>query len=484
MTRINTNTAALIATRQLSRSNSRLQLSLERLSTGLRINRGADDPAGLIISQSLRSEIESVRQAIANSQRASNVIATTEGALDEVATLLNDIQSKIIEAANDGAVSDDEIRANQEQIDSAVLSITRIANTTTFGGRKLLDGSLGYITSSVNPADVTDLSISKVQFGTASNIPVEVNVIQSAQHAQLQFQNSAITSSVTIEIAGPNGVDSIPLQSGQTIQQVLAAVTLASDATGVSASYINPANQASGVFLTTIAYGSDAFVQVEAIGPNGSAFLNFVASATAPAGTTKRDEGRDVSATINGAGVLGNGLNVLFNSNSLGIELRIQEAFNINGASTTFSIDGGGARFQLGPGVDTNQQVNIGVQSVAATRLGNETIGFLQEITSIGQFALTKGQAAQAAKIAKEAIRQVSILRGRLGAFERNTLDTNVNQLTITMENLISAEASIRDLDFAQETSNLTRNQILVSAGTSVLAIANQTPQSVLALLQ
>lgn len=483
MTRINTNTTALIAVRQLARSNQNLQSSLERLSTGLRINRGADDPAGLIISQNLRSEIEAVRQAVANSQRASNVIATAEGALDEVASLLNDIQSKIIEAANDGAISDDEIAANQEQIDSAILSITRIANTTSFGGRKLLNGSLGYITSGVNNSALTDLSINKAQFGTASIIPVEVNVVQSAQHAQILFANSGISASVTLEIAGGNGVDSITLQSGQTVQQILAAINLASDATGISATLINSANPNSGIAMTSTAFGSDAFVQVEAIG-GGSAFLNFVQSANFGPGAGNRDEGRDVIATINGAGVVGKGLSLALNTSKLGVELRIQESFNTVGSASTFAITDGGARFQLGPGVDTNQQVNVGIQSVAATRLGNATIGFLQEIKQDGQFALTKGQASAAAPIVQEAIRQVSIMRGRLGAFEKNTLDTNVNQLSITLENLVAAEASIRDLDFAQETSNLTRNQILVSAGTSVLAIANQMPQSVLALLQ
>ena len=96
MARINTNTASIVAGRQLARAHSALQTSLERLSSGLRINRGADDPAGLIISQNLRSEIEEVHQAVANSQRAANVVATTEGALNEVASLLNDIQSKIV----------------------------------------------------------------------------------------------------------------------------------------------------------------------------------------------------------------------------------------------------------------------------------------------------------------------------------------------------------------------------------------------------
>jgi len=481
MTRINTNTAALVATRQLTRSNQSLRASLERLSTGLRINRGADDPAGLIISQNLRSEIQAVRQAVANSQRASNVIATTEGALDEVSSLLNDIQSKIVEAANVGAVSDDEIRANQLQIDSAIESITRIANTTTFAGRKLLNGSLGYITSGVAPTNITDLRINNVQFGTASFVPVTVAVTQSAQHAELQFQTSSIASSVTLEVAGPNGVRSISLLSGATATQIKDSINATSDATGVSAAFINAGNPSSGVILNSQEFGSDAFVQVQEIATTTQPFLSFTKN-TAGA-TVSRDTGRDVAATINGAGTIGKGLKLLINNSTLGLEVRIQEAFNTVG-TTSFSVTGGGARFQLGPGVDTNQQVNIGVGSVAATRLGNETLGFLEQVKDGGSASLTGGNAAKAAAIIQEAVRQISVFRGRLGSFEKNTLNTNVNQLSITAENLVSAESSIRDLDFAQETSNLTKQQILISAGTSVLAIANQTPQSVLSLLQ
>ncbi len=479
MARINTNTASILAARQLARSNESLHLSLERLSSGLRINRGADDPAGLIVSQNLRSDIESVRQAISNSQRAANVIATTEGALNEVASLLNDIQSKIVEAANVGAVSDDEIRANQLQIDSAIESISRIANTTTFGGRKLLNGSLGYVTSGVNVTHVTDMRINGVSFGTASYIPVTVEVTQSAQHAELEFRTSSITAAVTLELAGANGVTTLPFLAGTTASAIAAAINLVSDATGVSATLINSMNANSGIVLTSIDYGSAAFVQVGEIGatPNVFTTVNSIGD------TVKRDLGRDASATINGASALGRGLEIFLNSISLGIELRLQEAFNTL-SSTSFAITGGGATFQLGPGVDTNQQVNVGVPSTAASNLGNATLGFLADISSGGQFSLVNGQSARAGKIITEAIRQVSVLRGRLGAFEKNTVDTNINQLQITLENLTSAESSIRDLDFALETSNLTRSQILVSAGTSILAVANQTPQSVLALLQ
>lgn len=481
MTRINTNVAALQAGRNLASSQRSLQLSLERLSTGLRINRGADDPAGLIISENLRSEIEAVGQAISNSQRASNVIATTEGALNEVAALLNDIQSLVIEAANEGAVSQAEIEANQLQIDKAIDSITRIANTTTFGGRKLLNGSLGYVTSGVTPGELTDLRISNVQFGTAPFIPVEVNVLQSAQHAELRFLNSSISDDVTLEIAGPDGVVSISLQSGSTATQIRSAINLQGDSTGISASFVNSANPASGIVLNSRAFGSNAFVQIEELGTATQPFIAFTENITGD--MVKRAAGRDIAATINGASGLGKGLNLSLNTSTLGLQFKIQEQFN-NVGVTTFSVTGGGAKFQLGPGVDTNQQVNIGVDSVAATRLGNDTIGFLQEVKSDEQYSLLNGQPAQAAKIIKEAIAQVSILRGKLGSFEKNTLDTNVNQLRITLENLTAAESSIRDLDFASETAALTRNQILVSAGTSILALANQTPQSVLSLLQ
>ena len=129
MGRINSNIPALAAGFQLGRNQSALATSLQRLSSGLKINRGADDPAGLIVSERLRSEISAVGQAIDNSQRAINVIATTESALNEVSSLLNDINALVVEAANRGAFSDAEVDANQLQIDSAIDSISRIANT-------------------------------------------------------------------------------------------------------------------------------------------------------------------------------------------------------------------------------------------------------------------------------------------------------------------------------------------------------------------
>ena len=159
MARINTNVSSMIARNNLGRTNENLSVRLQRLSTGLRINRGADAPAGLIVSERLRSEMRGIDQAIDNSERASSVIATTEGYLAEVADLLNSIKSLVVEAANTGGVSDEEVEANQLEIDSAIASITRISNTASFAGLQLLNGNLDYTTSGVDSSNIEGIQI-------------------------------------------------------------------------------------------------------------------------------------------------------------------------------------------------------------------------------------------------------------------------------------------------------------------------------------
>ena len=205
MARINTNISSLIARTNLARSNQQLTQSLERLSTGLRINRGADDPAGLIVSERLRSELKGLDQAITNSERASSVIATTEGYLNEVSDLLNSVKSLVVEAANTGALSREEIEANQLQIDSAIESITRISNTASFAGLQLLNGNLGYLTSGIATSAIGQVDVHAVQFGNSTSVPVQVEIINSAETASLfvsGFGTGQLTSSVTLSIAG------------------------------------------------------------------------------------------------------------------------------------------------------------------------------------------------------------------------------------------------------------------------------------------
>jgi flagellin len=475
MARINTNVAALTAQRGLTRTTLQLNDTLERLSTGLQINRGADDPAGLIASEGLRSEISGITQGIDNSQRASNVIATAEGALSEVASLLLNIKSLVVEGANTGALSRDEIEANQLQIDSAIESITRISNTTTFAGLKLLDGSLDYITSGVSTSAITALQITQANFYDNPDIPVEINVVTSALQAQVQFRSSALTGPLVLEVTGVEGTDSVNFASNASVSAVFTAVNRLSDQTGVRAEWLNASNAGSGIALVSSGYGSRSFVSVSAL--SGS-----ISTVDSSGNAANRAVGRDAVATINGSLTVGEGLDISLNTTSLDINLTLDESFGAG--ATAFAIKGGGALFQLGPKVTGNQQVNIGLQSVAATKLGDGVVGFLNDIVTGGGKSLVENEADQASQVIELAIRQVSVLRGRLGAFERNTLDTNVNSLNVALENVTASESNIRDADFARETAALTRAQILQQAGTSVLSTANQQPQTVLRLLQ
>ena len=155
MSRINTNVQSLIAQRVLSQNNRSLSTSLERLSTGLRINRGADDPAGLIASENLRAEKVALGAAISNAERAEQVVNIAEGGLQEISTLLTQLEGLVTSSANEAGLSDEERSANQQQVDSILQTIDRVAGATSFQGLRLLNGNLDYATTNVS-SDVED----------------------------------------------------------------------------------------------------------------------------------------------------------------------------------------------------------------------------------------------------------------------------------------------------------------------------------------
>lgn len=515
MARINTNVSSLIAQTNLAKSNRSLEGQLQRLATGLRINRGADDPAGLIVSERLRSELRGIGQGIKNSERASSVIATAEGALAEVSELLNSIKALTVEAANTGAVSPEEIAANQLQVDSAIESITRIANTTSFAGLNLLNGSLGYNLSSINGANLAKVQVFGASLGDTGRVDVDVQVIGSAQTAGLFLRTDFATtvvggtdgvlpSSVTLEIAGPNGVAEITFISGTTLDSIRDAINSKSEVTGIAAARQSAADVSSGLRFYSSEYGSEAFVSVKKISGGTAAQISKIvndgpgpATFTGP-GTNvtaaDRDTGVDVTVLVNGAVATGRGLQVTVRNPELDLSILLTETFatTVTGTPTSFNIIGGGANFQLGPQVTALQQTAVGIDSIAATRLGgtfqtngagNLELQFLSSLKSGGSNDLANGNLQNASAVLETAIDEVSGLRGRLGAFERNVLQTNVRSLQSSLENISASESAIRDADFAKETSELTRSQILVSAGTAVLATANTNAQNVLQLL-
>jgi len=465
MASINTNIPSLTAQHDLARAQKDLTQSLRRLSSGVRINSAADDPAGLIIGELLRSETTAIGRAIANTTRATNIIATTEGALNEVNSLLIDIRDKVLQAASKGALSTQEIDANQLQIDSAVKSIARVANSTAFGGRTLLNGNLDYVYSGIAAASIDGATVYAAQFGVNSNIPVAVTITHAASAALTIFGAAGVgTTGATVQISGTKGSEVLSFVGSTHSSAIAFAINVVKDTTGVSAKMSGTA-----IRLNSSDVGLAQFVAVETI-------------AGTFATTVRRDVGSDALATVNGAKTdsRGNTLNV----NSVNLQARIDLKAGAAAGSTTFYVTGGGALFQIGPKVDFNGQYNIGVQSINPAKLGRAGVGFLNQIVTGGLYSLgTTGGAGTASRILDEAILAVSTQRGRLGALQRNTLETNVNSLNVALENVMAAQSDIRDTDFAMETANMTRAEILVSAGTSVLQTANTIPQSVLALL-
>jgi flagellin len=283
-----------------------------------------------------------------------------------------------------------------------------------------------------------------------------------------------ISADVVFSLSGKTGSQVFNFKAGTTIDQLKDAVNLLKDSTGVSAS-VDITNPAAPIFsFKSDDYGSKATVNINVIseGSGGSII-------SALGGSKKRDNGTDIVATVNGIRANSDGNSISINTSTLTFKASIEAGFT---GTSNFSITGGGAQFQLGPDVVSAQQARLGITSVNTGSLGG-TSGRLYQLGS-GESRSLKTDATGAAKIINDVIEKVTSLRGRLGAFQRTTLDSNTASLNDTLLNLNEAQSSIRDADFAKESANLTRAQILVQSGTSVLGIANQSSQSVLSLLR
>jgi flagellin len=465
MSRINTNVSSLIAQRVLTKNNKDLNTSLERLSTGLKINKGADNPAGLIASENLRAEKAGIAQAIDNAGRASNIIGTAEGGLSEVSSLLTEIQSLVSQAANSGGLSKEEIAANQLQVDSILATINRIAQATAFQGTKLLNGNYDYTTSGVTSTSFDNVRINAARVPDGGTVNVVIQVTTSAQTGKITYTGGALSDNVTIEVAGNTGTEQLSFSSGTTVSSIAAAINAVTTATGVSATI-----SGTDLVVNSTSYGGDQFVS-----------LKTIAGTFTP--STAKDLGRDAAVTINGAEAQANGLSISYRSSNLDLEFDLDPTFNLAGTDS-FTVTGGGATFALGSKVTEADKASVGIASVSTGSLGDNTNGYLSALASGGDAALDSENLVTAQRIIDKAIKQVSQLRGRLGAFQKFTIGSTINSLGVAFENASAAESAIRDTDFAEETANLTRSQILAAAATTVLAQANSSPQAALSLLR
>ncbi|MBB6430484.1 flagellin N-terminal helical domain-containing protein [Algisphaera agarilytica] len=498
MSRINTNVTSLLGQRVLGEQNRSLNTSLERLSTGLRINRGGDDPAGLIASEALRSQKSSITAAIGNAERAEQVVNVAEGGLQEVNNLLLEVQSLVGQSANDAGLSLEEKEANQLQIDSILQTIDRISETTSFQGTKLLNGTYDFNVES-QAATVNDIQINAAKLAKGDTRDVKVLVTQSAQNAGFFLSTagaldlSAADAAFTFDLAGAGGSRQFSFASGTSVADIASTINTFTDITGVSATA-----SGTGVKINSTGLGSSEFVSVDIKDDAGQAGGVYVLSAdsslaASTAGATAysaasnplRDEGQDLGATINGVAATTNGGTAKLSTDFLDVEIDLTTAgAQALGSITAATITGGGANFNLGANVDIGNQVSIGIGSVATRNLGTETNGFLSSLASGQDNNVVDGSLTDAQKVVNDAISEVSTLRGRLGAFQKNTVGSTIRSLGVALENTSAAESAIRDTDFAAETAELTRSQILVQAATNALGIANSQPQNALSLLR
>ncbi|WP_432797399.1 flagellin [Poriferisphaera sp. WC338] len=501
MSRINTNVSSLISQRIYNNQNKSLSTSLERLSTGLRINGGGDDPAGLIASENLRSEKAAIGAAISNAERADQVVNVAEGGLQEINSLLTEVQSLVSQTANEAGLSAEEKEANQQQVDAILQTIDRISSTTTFQGTKLLNGKFDFQIESLD-AKVQDYNINAAKIGDSA-LEVKAAITQSAQHAgvflSLDTANLVLDDTpaepFTIEIGGSLGARRFSFASGTAITDVAKQINNFKESLGVSADV-----SGTGISLKSTEYGSDQFVSVDVIDDAGQDGGVYTLDATneneaTGAGTDYdavsspiRDDGQDVGGTINGSKARGKGLVLDIKSDALDLNATLTAGgATAIGSIDLFKVSGGGAKFNLGPEIDANNQVRLGISDVSARKLGTTLDGTkklsLSDLGGAGTLNLIDGDLGQAQDVVNSAIKDVSALRGRLGSFQKNVIGSTINSLGVALENVSAAESAIRDTDFASETAALTRSQILVQAASNVLAISKAQPQQALQLL-
>lgn len=503
MSRINTNVQSILAQRVLNQNNQGLAGSLERLSTGLRINRGKDDPAGLIASQNLRAEQSALSAAIKNAERADQVVNIAEGGLNEVSGLLTELQGLLTATANDAGLSREEKEANQLQIDSILQTIDRVAASTSFQGKKLLNGNLNYTTENID-SEIAGFRVNGAKLGFNETRDVDVLVTQSAQVGGMvmQFGGAAIDltsndDTFVIEIAGNKGSRELSFSSGTTLATIAATINSFTEVTGVRAT-------ASGddIKLVSTEFGRDQFVSLKVINDGGVAGAGVIDLAAEDTNTIdagpatafnalvngKTDFGQDVRATINGITATTKGTRAAINTDFLDVSLNLSDTGATTlGVINAFTINGGGGDFQLGGRVDIAGKVSLGISNVAVREIGKVTNAgsnfTLADIGSGKMLNVEDGNLSVAQETVEQAIRDVNALRGRLGAFQQNTVGATIRSLGISFENTTAAESAIRDTDFAAETASLTRNQILSQSATQILTISNSQPQNALALL-
>ncbi len=504
-TRINTNTTAFDASVNLSKNTAAQSQDIARLSSGLRINSAADDPSGYVLSQSLQAQSGSLTQATNNTNDAINVVKTAEGALTQVQALLVNIRQTIVQAANVGTNNSTALTADAQAVSDSVNSIDRIASTTQFNGKNLLDGSASsagaaFTAGSGSAAAATGKSLSVasqgVAYGSAGITSGNVVLVSGAK----DVEKAAFTGGTAADTFGGSFTiegKSVSLTGNtNTVTDIQTAIA---QQTGLSYAVTGDAS-ATGLTFTNAKSG---VVSAAASFTNLSSFTAGVAASTATA-SSNPTAGTNTHLTVNGQSsdtVSADGTTYSFTKGQLkGLSLTTSTPAGTAGTSTTLgtfsatadtAVAGNNLQFQIGS--NQNQTIQLSIGSTKSNNVGNYTDAVsgnsykLQDLLKGGALDLTDvtGKSQQTALgVIDQAIQDISAASEKLGSTQTNVLQSNIASLAVSQSNNDSSLSTVRDTDLAATVVDYTKNQILVQAGTSALSYANQAPQAILKLLQ
>ena len=479
---INTNISAMIALQNLNSTTVQEQTSIERLSTGLRINSGADDPAGMIISQGMQSEIQGITQAIQNTQNASNMAKTADVALGEIQSLLLDLRGLAVNAANSAVEDTASLQADQTQVQSILQSIDRIASSTEFNNKKLLDGTAGALANVTDSTDVSGLYVGGTFNGSSIlSGAITVSKVAAATEATVTLANTFASANAIITTAGSIVVNgySISTSGTDSVQTLVSKINAQAGTTGVTAaiSGTGPVQ----IVLQAKDFGSqfgisyfDPSKMLDNKTSESAAGTNAVLSVTA-----MTSAGLQTAMFTGGQGGGASGLKL---TDLYGNSILLTEGGNANITGLGVQVGqvtAGSVQFQVGP--DSSQAVSFALPDAFSSNLGTGVIPG----QSLANIDLTTTQGANnAMNIVQAAVSQLATTRGQLGSFQKNVLQAGQAYLQIAQQNLTASYSNITDVDMASEMTNFTKLQILQQSGVAVLSQANSTPKSIITLLQ
>ena len=494
---VRSNIMALNANRQLGMNNSQVSKSLEKLSSGYKINRAGDDASGLAISEKMKAQIKGLETASANSQDGISLIQTAEGALTEVHDMLNRMVELAGKAANGTIDTDTDRAALQDEMNALLDEIDRIAQSTDFNGIKLLDGSMGggKTGATVSVAADTTRKIGAFDFTVEGQEGLGVKFAAAAAAAGTHGVAAAWNGNkLTITLTGKTGTDEFTqAEIDEAIKNATGtkpegasdlkvtidggkitatADTVAGDITGATATSAKPA-------YATGTVGGIKFESTVA-GVNPKIAVNAAAAGTV--GVTVKEDGEITLNLDSDKTYTKEDINKMLSD--AGVDVRATEVGTPVTATATAltggaGLPGEGLTLQIGATGDEYNKVTVSVGDMSSKGLG------IDNLRDIGIMSQDAASAAldQIKNGADSAINTVSSVRAELGAMQ-NRLEHTINNLDVAAENMESANSQIRDTDMAKEMMEYTKQNVLTQAAQAMLAQANQQPQSILQLLQ